>query len=311
MTCLGLAAILTLLAYALFKGVIDLLNLIPKVNIGTAWLEGVKQAIWHALGVAFRGLDAALGWQIHNLARLTNWLWREFKSHALLIAAIATPLGLLLTAYHALKALVHHLTRNSTAHTKQLTRVEHRLHVLERRIEALQDQLAAGIGEDVLPRLKALEREAHTIRTKTIPAIQAADAQAEAAISDLWAWVHANVIPIGTTTFAGAVAVALSRLGLGGLRCPGFLNLLKNRGCGLGGLLDALLGLAISALALENVCTLLPILETAFGGVVGPVTHLLTEVPLGGCEKPPKGWATLSVAVGPLPPPQTLGTFPV
>ena len=124
-------------------------------------------------------------------------------------------------------------------------------------------------------------------------------------------WIRTHPLSAVSGVFAGAVAVALGRLGLGALRCSNFTNLLSRFGCGLGSLLDGLLGLVISGLVLTNICDMLGLLETAYGDVAGPLISFLTEIPLGGCEVPPKSWAQLAVAAGPLPPPQTLGALPV
>lgn len=309
--CLGLAFIITVLVIGLFKWLIDLLNAVPAINIGTGWLHTTEQTITNALGTAFAWVNHQFGTSLHAMANLLEWGWREFRGHATLLAEIAGTLAGFGGAIAAIRALVNRFSHTGTHQGSQIKTLERELHGIERQIKHLEHDLSKGIGDDVLPRLKKIDRELGRIEHHTIPAIEAADTQAATAISNLWRWVHDNVVPVGTTAFAGAVAVALSTLGLGALRCPGFLKLLSKRGCGLGGLLDGLLGLVISALALENTCALLPVLEAAFGDVVGPVIHLLTEVPLGDCERPPQAWAQLSVAAGPLPPRQTLGALPV
>ena len=301
---------IVLLAY-IVAGVVAILEKFPVVG---KYFVGIAEEIIHginaAAGRAVSGLFKLVGASWHQLARYTDWLWREFESHANVIAALAGPVGLLWTAYSGIRALVHRLTATNVHADTRLKAVTRELGRLERQERHLERDLRQGIGEDVLPRIKTLDREIHKIRTQTIPAIKAADAQAESAISNLYEWAKGKASLLGVGTFAFAVAAVLDTLGLGGIRCPSFGNLFNKRGCGLWNLLDDLLGVVVSALALEHVCDFLGILEDAFGAVVGPVTHLLTEVPLGGCEKPPDSWPQLSVAAGPLPPLQTLGTFP-
>lgn len=306
------AIALTLLVVAMVKGLFNPLASLPVVG---GAIRGLEDTIVHALmsfiGLAIRGTEKLVGASFHAFARMLDWAWREITAHANLIAALAGPVGLLWGAYAGLRSLVHHLTATGTHSDARLKEAYRELGRLEHREKALERDLARGIGEDVLPRIKALDKEISRLRHDTIPAIRAADAQAESAISNLYEWAKGNASLLGVGTFAFAVTAVLDAIGLGGIRCPSFGNLFNKRGCGLWGLLDDLLGVVVAALALENVCTFLPLLEAAFGDVVGPIIHLLTEVPLGDCEKPPKAWAQLSVAAGPLPPPQTLGALPV
>ena len=307
---LVVVAFIVLLAY-IVAGVVAILEQFPVVGkyfAGTA--ESIIHAVNAAAGRAVSGLFKLVGASWHQLARYTDWLWREIQSHANVIAALAGPVGLLWTAYSGIRALVHRLTATSVHSDARLKAVTRELDRLERREKVLQHDLAKGIGEDVLPRLKSLDREIAKIRTETIPAIEAADAQAESAISNLYEWAKGKASLLGVGTFAFAVAAVLDSLGLGSIRCSSLGNMFNKRGCGLWNLLDDLLGVVVSALALEHVCDFLGILEDAFGAVVGPLTHLLTEVPLGSCEIPPDSWAQLSVSRGTLPPQQSLGTLP-
>lgn len=273
-------------------------------------LDAVVHALNSALGAAVRTAQRLVGASWHLTSRLTDWLWGEIKKHANLIAYIAPLLASVLLALRGIKYLAHHaasLVHSVPARFKAVAHeVEHLLH----RVKVIEHDLANGIGNDVLPRIKSLDKELNKIRTGTIPAIEAADAQAASAISNLYDWAKGKASLVGVGTFAFAVAAVIGQEAFSLLRCSEFGGLWNKWRCGLWNLLDGLLGLVISALALENICTVLPILETAFGDVVGPVTHLLTEVPLGGCETPPKAWPQLVVAAGPRPPAQTLGAFP-
>ena len=312
----GVAAVLVVIAFVVLlayivAGVVAILETFPVVGkyfAGTA--EEIIHGVNAAAGRAVSGLFKLVGASWHLLARYADWLWREIESHANAIAAISVPLASLLLAYDGIRALVHRLTATGTHSDARLKALNRELGRLQRREEAIEDRQAKGIGADVQPKLNRLDREIDKIKNEQIPAIKAADAQASSAISNLYDWVKGKASLVGVGTFAFAVAAVIGQEAFSLLRCSEFGGLWNKWRCGLWNLLDGLLGLVISALALENVCTILPILETAFGEVVGPVTHLLTEVPLGGCETPPKSWAQLSVAAGPRPPAQTLGTLP-
>lgn len=308
---LALVFVVRKFVQALFNPLIAVAGHVPGLGgaISSA-LGAIESAITNALGSAEQAIDVAIGASFHQLAKWSDWLWRELKSHALLLAELATPLGLLIRGYNALRALVHDLTKGAHSIGKRLGHFERELHGIEHGVKDLSRYTHHVINKDVLPEIRSLDRELTHIESQVIPGIRSIANTAENDVTALQKWITENVPLLGTTALVGAIAWALGQLGLGNLTCKNFRNLLGKWGCGLGSLLDGLLGLVVSALALENVCTLLPILESAFGDVVGPVTRLLTEIPLGDCEKPPESWAQLSVPAGPLPPQQTLGLLP-
>jgi hypothetical protein len=118
------------------------------------------------------------------------------------------------------------LTRYKTATSAKVHHLSHAVDVaLPRDIASLRE------------RNKALERG----QTRTNDAVRSLE---DGAI-DTFRWIRTHPLTATTGVFAGAVAVALGRLGLGGLRCNNFKNLLKHYGCGLGTLLGRLLPLAI------------------------------------------------------------------
>jgi len=274
-------------------------------------VKGMTQAITHACGVILSPISDAVGGTLHGVSRLVDWTYGQFRRHAKLLLEVALLVTGLAFAVAALRVLVHRLSHSHTGQAARIKTLEREYRGIEHQVKTLEREYHGIDATGIRQRLGVLDKEIATITDTTIPKLRTRVATDEGAFAGLEEWLG---IKTGVSAKTWAIAFAttlLAAVGLGGLRCSNFTNLLRKWGCGLGSLLDALLGLAISAIALENVCRLLPILETAFGGVVGPVTHLLTEVPLGGCETPPGGWAKLSVAVGPLPPPQALGSFPV
>jgi hypothetical protein len=186
---------------------------------------------------------------------------------------------------------------------KEYVGIEHQVKTLERELRGIDD---AGVRA----KLGHIEAELNTIRGKTLPGISTTADNAYADVNDLAGWLGLRFPLTNTFTFAGAVAVALGALGLGGLSCSNFKNLFSRFGCGLGTLLNDLLGIMIAGLALESVCEFLPLLEDAFGAVAGPLVNVLNDVPLGACEQVPASWAQFNVPAGPLPPAQTLGLLP-
>lgn len=89
----------------------------------------------------------------------------------------------------------------------------------------------------VRSREEALSRDQAALRERTT--------SLERGATKAFEWIRTHPLAATTGVFAGAVAVALGRLGLGGLRCRNFTKLLHNYGCGLGTLLGRLLPLAV------------------------------------------------------------------
>lgn len=111
-----------------------------------------------------------------------------------------------------------------------------------------------GIGADVLPRITALDQELARVEGKAIPRVNARVSSADKAISNLWEWVRSHTVDVAAVAFAGAVAVALGRLGGGWIRCRNW-NRLGKSVCGLPfGLLEDLLAAGITAFAVTDIC---------------------------------------------------------
>lgn len=88
-----------------------------------------------------------------------------------------------------------------------------------------------------------------------------------------WLRDHPGSAAVGA--FTGALAAVLSVAGVNALRCPQFGNLFNKRGCGLWNDLDALLGLLVTALAIENLDTLVREAQTLEEGVAVAIKEML------------------------------------
>jgi hypothetical protein len=250
LVCLALATILTVLVYALFHPLIAALQAIPVIGGRLAGpFKAIESAVLRALGAAEHKVDALIGWSWHLLAKQANWLWREVKRHGLVALQVATLTYSIVDAYHRLRHLVHSIRHVTTASSGAIKRLEKEYHGIEHRVKSLERAIAKGIGHDLRIRVAGLEEELGRVEGKTIPAIRSRVASVEHDIGSLRKWVTDNVPLIGTAAFAGAVAWALSNLGLGWLRCNSnpFNN--NKRACGLWDDLAGLLGLATLALA--------------------------------------------------------------
>jgi hypothetical protein len=273
-------------------------------------IKSLVQPLSNAIGKAFAKTEQLIGASWHVLAHYSERVWHSIETGQSINSTAAKVAVTHATAINQLAARWRSQRATVTAHTAEVKRLEKEYHGIEARIKTLEREYK-GIDETgVRTKLNHINAELETLRKTTIPGIRTTADNAYSDINTLEGWLGISIPRIGATTFASVVAVALGTLGLGGLRCNNFRNLLSKFGCGLGTLLNDLLGLMASLIALEAVCEFLPVIEGAFGLVIGPMVHLLNEVPLGKCEQPDPKWATLSVANGPLPPPQNLGTLP-
>jgi hypothetical protein len=272
---LALAVIATLFVEALFGSLIRALKAIGLGGIVTDWLKSIEHAITSALAGVERGIDSGIGHSFHAFARLLDWQWREIKAHALALLKIATPVGALVELYRGVRALVHHLSHSNSLRASQVKTIEHELHGIEVKLKHLEHDVAKGIGDDVLPRIKSLDRELHKVTHETIPAIRAAENSDALSIGNLWDWVRSHVAVPGTAVFTGAVAIALSSLGLGWLRCNSnpFNN--NRNACGLWGDLARLLEIAAIPLEIATIYELVEVAQKVTEDVTRGVEALL------------------------------------
>jgi hypothetical protein len=217
---------------------------------------------------------ARLSLDAYNFALAVEKVWLPRAEHAVFSRA-----------HHAFEVVIGHERRQVAEEIKVTRRV---IHSTETKVEN-QVKAVAGTLAHELPAVRGLERDFTGLK-KRLHSLEKTLSPA------------ALVALIGATIF--------QTFGLEWLRCKSNPFHGNKNACGLWGDLSGLLGLFAAALALESVCEFLGLLEDAFGAVVGPIVHLLNEVPLGACEQVPDEWAALSVKAGPLPPRQSLGAYP-
>jgi hypothetical protein len=208
-----------------------------KLPVVGGWISSgissVEHKIVSVMSVAAAGAQSLCGAALHVVARQIDWMGREIKSHSNLLAALAL-LSLGVVDFKALNKALRGVHTQVHAATGTLTHANHRLDAQEKR-------LAHGIGEDVLPRIRSLEREYAHVTGIDIPSLRARTRTAERDVAKAWKAIRANTRAWGTLAFAGAVAVALSRLKLGWIRCPNANRFFKKRGCGAWDDIDKLL----------------------------------------------------------------------
>jgi hypothetical protein len=255
--------------------------------------DAIARAVTQACVALMGGIEALVGAGLHLLARYVDQTLEQWLSSAAIVGHLAELVGGALYRVSGLKALVHQLSTAMHIVLHRFVQIGRELVHVRTLIRTLEHDITKGIGEDVLPRIRSLDRRLHHLGERVTADFEAAEAQAAAATADLWSWL-ANIgsRPLDRT-FADVVAVALGALGLSGLRCSSLLRSLSSRGCGLWSGLEDILGLLFDAVIFTDLCALLPELERLFAELEAPVVSLIASAADAACARPPAGWAEL------------------
>ncbi len=250
---------------------------IPGVGglVGGA-LTRAEQSISNALGSAITGIDARIATQFHNLANAIVSLWHHLETSAVnlydlakLVAGAAT-----FPDVHSIERDLRKLIRGVES---EAARALHRIHHLE-------GTITQTIPRNLTRRLHAVEHAISTTIPREIKSARDLAREAEDGVTRLWDRVRALEAGVGAGAIAAAIAAALAALGLDWFRCNNATKTLA-RGCtGLWGDIEGLLGLFADTILLTNICTLLPLLETAVSEVADPLVIALTDVGAGLCS---------------------------
>jgi len=212
----GVALALTIMCIALTKAFFGVTgSVLGKLPIVGGWIDAtghhIEQRITNVLGAVALKLEAGIGATWHMSARLVDWIGREINRHAGLLSLISS----LLTPFGVISGLTSDVRRARHLIGALLHRLEGIGHDLGRRIGHVE----RGIGEDVLPRIRGLEREVSRDVARERARARAAERTADREITNLWKWARRHTLQAGTLAFSGAVAFALARLGAGWVRC--------------------------------------------------------------------------------------------
>lgn len=244
--------------------------------------------------------EQAMGYFWHATAETATWM----ASETVALARDTWHLGYWLKnvftptyvegATHLWKSLTH----STAAKVGQIeTRVAHQA-------KAISSAIAVGVPAAVSGAVRPIDREIAKHK-KAIGAIAGAVAGGLAipggltgeigALKEAWGFtkrnLHLHNLRISRLEAllgaAGMAAVMANALGLPNWRCitRGNLGRVSRALCGLpGNFLNDLLGLIADFFILENVCTVIPYLETAASDVGVPLVTLLTDVGAGLCQ---------------------------
>lgn len=276
---LALAVCLLVVAFAkAFFGVAG--SLLGKLPVIGGWIDAtahhIEQRITNVFGGFAGRLEATIGAAWHSTARIVDKTWALIARHSGLLATIAAGVPGVGVIVH-LYGLVHEARRLATLLAHELVGIGHDVHTRVKGVER-------GIGADVLPRIRSLDRELERVEHVTIPGVIAEEHAIAGRLESLRSWVHRHLVAARTRAFAEAVALAIAALGLSWIRCPTAKGLFKRRGCNLWNGLDELLGIFADVLIIANICQVIPWLEEGFSTVAAPLIGLLTEAGAGLCS---------------------------
>ncbi len=247
------------LAKALFGAADSAVGWIPWLGkIVTKPLTSIEQKIVSFMSQAAASSDAKMGAAFHELARVIDWIGEEINRHAnlleLLAGIVAGAAGL-----SALQQAIAQLFRHSKAAQATAT------HALKTAI-ALPRTIRHGIGEDVLPRIKSLERTVGGVIAWDLPGIRAGERSLGRGLDSLWKWTHRHTLLAGTLGFTAAVGWALSRLGAGWTRCNNWNRIGKQVCSSPLGDVEALLGLVATGAVLADFRELIKLAQSVEHG---------------------------------------------
>lgn len=240
-----LALALAYLSLKIVQALFGPLTGIPAIGSAIKSAErAIAQSIASACGAIFGPVDGLIGGSLHAIASLIRGVASQIRAHARLIEEVSGLAAALAFAYHGVKNLgrdLHNVAKGIDAKVKTL---EREFHGIEHGVRQLERDITKGIGHDLRAQVRALDKELAHIEHGVVPSLREAEAEAATAISNLYAWARGKADLIGIGTFAGAIAVALSALGLDWIKCREGQNLYKQHGCGMWNLIGNLLGLA-------------------------------------------------------------------
>lgn len=183
---------------------------------------------------------------VNQVATLVEDTAQVIESQAAITAALAGALAGTATSAEIAAA--------TAGLTKRVGNAEAQARGIGADVQPKIDSAVRGIDATLSPRIASLDKELQRIRSTTIPRVNSRVTSADKAISNLWEWVRHHTVGVATTAFAGAVAIALGRLGGGWIRCNNW-NKLGRSICGLPtGLLEDLFAAAITAFAVTDIC---------------------------------------------------------
>lgn len=236
-------------------------------------LEAVDKVISHYLAVAAINTEKAFVYCADQTAQMFVWAGREIYGLSRdMLGAFEHFNRVVLPRWfgHALRYTEHlvssavHPLRAETRHLERALRREE--HVAEAKIRHVE-HVATHALDWAEGEVRVIDHDLAKLRAR-------ARSLEDGAVRT-FEWLRSHERSAAFGTFAAAVALALSRLGLDFLKCPQFGRINSKRGCGLWSDLDALLGLAFIPLAIGSLDELVKVAQVVTEDVTKAAEELL------------------------------------
>lgn len=238
-----------LVAYLFLWGLLQALDGFVRACFGTAegavsWIpylgkvlsspiHSLEHKIGSILGRYANYFETQAGIRWHSLGELVSQLAADVEAAALLDWTIAKRLSHFLT-----QAQIHLLLKGVHAIGKV---VNQQTKVIQHRVVRVEKIVGTKANSAVVHRVGALAGELEHVIEWDLPRLRARERSIADRLDRLWKLFRKGEKIVVTTAFAGAVAVALGRLGIGWVRCTNARKFFKKRGCGAWDEIDSLL----------------------------------------------------------------------
>lgn len=273
-TVLGALVVIALctVAVAFMGGMVYVLNKtvgrLPLIGgVISVAVTGLVDGFTTALAGWSHDAHRALGAALHSLARAVDWLGHELEQHSKLLNTIA---GLLIgpATLRNLRELIHRLIHGQTQQ-QTVNKTQARVN------KATHSQTVAAQREAHVAHKTAVAIPGQVAREWDIPKLREQVRGLEDGALDTWKWIRSHPLSLATAAFAGAVAVALQRIGASWIRCSNWKNIGKV-GCGLEtDALTGLLGALFTVEAIANLRTLVELAQETEHAVAAGIQDLL------------------------------------
>jgi hypothetical protein len=274
----GLLSALDAFTRACFGTAEGAVGWIPYLGrVVSSGIHGIEHKITSILGrwVSYFEVQAGIRW--HGLARVVSQLAADVEAAALMDWTIVQRLSHFLT-----RAQVHLLLKGLHAIGKVVTE---QTTVIEHKIVRVEKIVGTKANSVVAHRVGALAGELEHVIEWDIPRLRARDHAIAERLDRAWHWIRSHPLALPTTLAAGAVAVALGRLGAGWIRCRNW-NRIGRHVCRLPlGLIEDILAASVVGFAVADLCDFAALAETIAEQFVPELMALVdVENALLGCH---------------------------
>lgn len=241
--CLALATVITVL----MVNVMQKLGGIPGVGgylVSAA--RGVATTISRVLSAAVSGIEGFIGGTFHLAASYLDKTWRLISDTPAVLEHVARVVGDQLYRVSGLEALVRFVHSFVREISRDVTRLNKEYHGIEHGVRTLEHEISKGIGDDILPHLKTLDRAVTHLENTAIPALTDGVADAGENVTALGDYIAKNYVSEAQLLTEATAAAVLTAAGVSWLRCNSNPFNRNTGACNLWGDLADILGLVVA-----------------------------------------------------------------